>query len=44
MQAGIPVRDLELLSIGMIFDILTEGGNDCEDYAELASQEDIDRL
>ncbi len=44
MQAGIAVRDLELLSIGMVYDILTEGGNDGEDYAELASQEDIDRL
>lgn len=44
LQAGIAIRDLELLSIGMVFDIFTEAGNDGEDYAELATQADIDRL
>ena len=44
VQCGISVRDLELLSIGMVFDMFTESGNDTVEYAEIATQEDIDRL
>lgn len=43
-QAGISVRDLELLSIGMVYDVFTENQNDREDYDELATQADIDSL
>lgn len=43
-QTGIAVRDLELLSIGLLYDIFIESGNDGEDYDQLATQEDIDRL
>ena len=44
VQCGIPVHDLELLSIGMVYDIFTESQNDGEEYDLLATQDDIDRL
>lgn len=43
-QCGISIRDLELLSIGMINDMFIEKKNDEYDYPVLATQEDIDRL
>lgn len=38
--------DLDLLTIGMVFDMLTERANDeCEEeYEQLATQEDFDRF
>lgn len=45
LQAGLSISDLEKMSVGMVFDIFTESGNDIDgDYAQLATQEDIDRL
>lgn len=44
IQCGISIRDMELLSIGMINDIFTEMKNDEYDYPYRATQEDIDRL
>lgn len=44
VQCGISVRDLELLSIGMVYDMFTESQNDGEEYDQLATQADIDRL
>lgn len=41
-QLGIPIRDLELLSIGMVSDMFTEVSNDDCSYATLATQEDFD--
>lgn len=43
-QCGISIRDLELLSIGMVNDMFIEKKNDEYDYPVLATQEDIDRL
>ena len=43
-QCGIAVRDLELLSIGMVLDILTEAGNDGVEYDVLGTDEDVDRM
>lgn len=43
-QLGIPLRDLELLSVGMVSDIFTEAANDTVEYAYLPTQEDIDRI
>ncbi len=41
-QLGIPIRDLELLTTGMVTDMLIEAGNnDCE-YDLLPTQEDFD--
>lgn len=41
-QLGIPIRDLELLTIGMVTDMLIEAGNDGEEYDQLPTQEDFD--
>ena len=41
-QLGIPIRDLELLSIGMVSDMFTEACNDQCSYHEIATQEDFD--
>ena len=43
-QLGIPIRDLELLTIGMVTDIMIEAGNDQCEYPQLATQEDFDRF
>ena len=43
-QLGIPMGDLELLTIGMVTDMLVEAGNDECDYEPLATQEDFDRV
>lgn len=43
-QLGIGLRDMELLTIGMINDMYAEASNDSYDYPRLATQEDIDRM
>lgn len=43
-QLGIPVSDLDTLSIGMVLDMCAEALNDNEEYAVLATQEDFDRF
>jgi len=43
-QLGIPLRDLELLTIGMLNEMFAEAFNDRLDYPELATQEDMDRM
>ena len=45
VELGISVRDLELLTIGLILDMWTEKDNDGADYEETArpaTQEDFD--
>ncbi|MGN8806343.1 MULTISPECIES: hypothetical protein [unclassified Blautia] len=47
VQLGISIRDLDLLTIGMVNDMYIESGNDQEadkHYKVLASQEDFDRF
>jgi hypothetical protein len=44
VQLGIAIRDLELLTIGMVNDMSAERSNDDWDYEELATQEDFDRF
>jgi hypothetical protein len=44
VEAGIPLSCLDLLEVGEIMDILTERGNDSEQYNVLASQEDMDKF
>lgn len=42
-QLGISMTDLDLLTVGMVFDMMTEKINDTEvEYARVATQEDID--
>lgn len=43
-QCGISVSDLDLLSVGMVFDVFVEAANDGEEYDQLATQADIDKL
>jgi len=43
-QVGLSVAELDMLTMGMINDVFIEASNDEYDYAEIATQEDIDRL
>ncbi|MCH4007552.1 MAG: hypothetical protein LKE59_10485 [Eubacterium sp.] len=42
IEIGISIRDLDLLSIGLVLDIWTEKANDGVKYRRLATQEDFD--
>lgn len=45
IQLGISIRDLDLLTIGMVNDMFTESRNDDYDgYTEVATQTDYDLL
>ena len=47
IEIGISIRDLDLLTIGMVLDIWTEKGNDGEDYGPAvreADQADFDKF
>ena len=44
-QLGLSMQDLDLLTVGMVYDMFVEAGNDQDgDYARVATQEDIDRF
>ena len=43
-EMGISFRDLALISVGMVFDMMTESGNDHYEYSYKATQEDMDRF
>ena len=44
VQLGISIRDLDLLTIGLVNDMYCESGNDSFSYARLGTQEDFDRF
>lgn len=44
VQLGVPLSDLELLTIGMLNDMYVEAENDTLEWPEKATQEDIDRM
>ena len=44
VQIGLSIRDLDLLTIGMVNDMYAESGNDDFKDRELASQEDMDNF
>lgn len=44
VQLGLSVQELELLSIGLINDMYAESRNDECTYAQLATQEDMDKF
>lgn len=44
VQLGIPIRDLELVTIGTVNDMYTESNNDDYSYPQVATQEDFDRF
>ena len=41
VQLGISIRDLDLLTIGMVNDMYAESGNDDYRYREIATQDDM---
>ena len=44
IEIGISIRDLDLLTIGMVNDMFAESRNDDYKYATLATQEDFDKF
>lgn len=44
VKLGISLRDMELVTIGMINEMYAEEANDILDWPELATQEDMDRF
>lgn len=44
VQLGLSIRDLDLLTIGMVNDMFAESRNDDYKYATLAMQEDFDKF
>lgn len=44
VQTGLTLDDLDSLSLGMVYDILTEASNDDCEYRQVATQEDFDRF
>ncbi len=43
-QIGLHISDLEAISIGMVYDLITESGNDSYEYKDVANQEDFDKF
>lgn len=41
---GLSMADLDVLTIGTVYDMIIERNNDDYEYAYIATQEDIDRL
>ena len=44
VQLGLSIRDLDLLTIGMVNDMYVESRNDEHKYTVVATQEDFDRF
>ena len=44
VQIGLSIRDLDLLTIGMVIDMYAESSNDDYKCPEVATQEDFDRF
>lgn len=45
VQLGISIRDLDLLTIGLVNDMYAENSNDdYQGYKEVATQEDFDKF
>ncbi len=44
LQLGLSLRDLDLLTVGMVNDMFVENANDDYEYTPLATQEDFDRF
>lgn len=44
IQLGLSLRDLDLITIGMVNDMYLESRNDEYKYKEIATQEDFDKF
>jgi len=38
------MSDLDVLDVGMVYDMMIENGNDSEEYDQVATQADFDRF
>lgn len=43
-EIGISIRDLDLLTIGLVMDMWTEKGNDGASYDRIAGQAEFDKF
>ena len=43
-EIGVSIRDLDLLTIGLVLDMWTEKANDGVKYSRVATQEDFDKF
>lgn len=43
-QIGLTLGEMEEIDMGLVFDLLIESGNDGQEYPNVATQADIDRL
>ena len=43
-EVGISIRDLDLLTIGLVLDMWTEKSNDSVKYRRIADQSDFDKF
>ena len=43
-EVGISIRDLDLLTIGVVLDMWTEKANDSVKYRRIADQSDFDKF
>ena len=44
VEMGLSIRDLDLLSVGMVMDMWTEKGNDSYNFKRVAGQAEFDRF
>lgn len=44
VELGISIRDLDLLTIGLVLDMWSEKANDNVAYSKVATQEDFDHF
>ena len=44
VELGISIRDLDLLTIGLVLDMWSEKANDNVGYSKVATQEDFDHF
>ena len=42
VQLGISIRDLDLLTVGLVNDMYIESNNDTEKYAQIGTQAEMD--
>lgn len=44
IDVGLSMSDLDLLDMGMVYDLIIEKGNDGEEYDRVATQADFDNF
>ena len=44
VQLGLSISDLDLVTMGTVFDMISESGRDSLEWREYANQADMDRI